>query len=132
MPKMPKMRKVPSFCRERRSTFWHFWQWQPPCDSLEDDPSMGLDTDIDESIAEDPPIYEQVHVNQQLPVPEIILLEPAVVQKPVVIEPAPAEIPAVPMAIIDEEDDDLIEYIDQDSIDNESRIDDSESSEDEH
>ena len=87
---------------------------------------MGLDTDIDESIAEDPPLYEQVHVNQQLPVQEMICLEPAV------IEPAPAEIPAVPMAIIDEEDGDLIEYIDQDSTDNESRIGDSESSEDRH
>ena len=93
---------------------------------------MGLDTDIDESIAEDPPLYEEVHVNQQLPVPEIIRLEPAVVQKPIVIEPAPAEISAVPMAIIDEEDDDLIEYIDEDSTDNESRIGDSESSEDRH
>ena len=43
-------------------------------DSLEDEPSMGLDTDIDQSIAEDPPLYEQVHVNQQLPVQEMICL----------------------------------------------------------
>jgi hypothetical protein len=95
-------------------------------------PWLSTRTSTNIKVAKYPPLCEVVHVNQQLPFRDIIRLEPAVVQKPIIIEPAPVEIPAVPMAIIDEEDDDLIEYIDEDSTDNESRIGDSESSEDRH